>query len=178
MESAIRCDCGYDFPSGQVTDSYLSSAEQMNTKYTKSKGIGRRLLSWILSILGGVFMFWGLFWIYSIYNGMQTVESPGVDYLGALVFSLPGLIIGLPLLVLGIRLLLREKGRISRRTWGWSSAAFGVLNVLIGMLFLEFNQQAWFVPVLFGGLGIVLGIWLTVYKETTDPAHPGALNKP
>jgi hypothetical protein len=28
MESAIRCDCGYDFPSGQITNSYLSNAEK------------------------------------------------------------------------------------------------------------------------------------------------------
>lgn len=41
IESALRCDCGFDFPSGQITDSYLTYAEKMNTENKKAKEISR-----------------------------------------------------------------------------------------------------------------------------------------
>jgi hypothetical protein len=48
MESAIRCDCGYDFASGQIEDSYLRNAKSP----TGIRSIRERRVTAILAALG------------------------------------------------------------------------------------------------------------------------------
>lgn len=110
MESAIRCDCGYDFPSGQIKNSYLYT-EQLNTKIKKAKEKDRRILGGILSIVGGLFS------LYAIYTYLEasrnTDPNQGVEALMFLWYCIPLLFIGFLLLIIGIWLFLLPRGRKS-----------------------------------------------------------------
>jgi hypothetical protein len=46
---AIRCDCGYDFSSGKIKESYLHQSHKF-----KKAGTGLVACGWIFSILGGL----------------------------------------------------------------------------------------------------------------------------
>ena len=51
-DSALRCDCGYDFPSGQMQSSYLADKD----KLLRETSIG---------VLAGGFLIWGIFRVVS-----------------------------------------------------------------------------------------------------------------
>jgi drug/metabolite transporter superfamily protein YnfA len=107
MESAIRCDCGFDFPSGQITDSYLSNAEQLNTKNKVADRKNHQIWGWIIAILGGVFTLGSVIYMFIVFYQVNY-ESYDPLTLMACILGVPGLIIGIPLLVLGIRRIIHK----------------------------------------------------------------------
>ncbi len=111
LENAIRCDCGYDFPSGQIADSFLSDAEQFHTKNKKAQEKDRRLLGGTLSIVGGIF---SLYAIYTYLEASRNADpNQGVEALMFLWYCIPLLFIGFLLLIIGIWLFLHPRGRKS-----------------------------------------------------------------
>ena len=67
VENALRCDCGYDFVSGEVKESYLSTEnDPAYLNYTESKGKGF-LQGFIAGFVGG-FVFGGL-GVFAIWPG-------------------------------------------------------------------------------------------------------------
>jgi hypothetical protein len=53
-DSALRCDCGYDFPSGTMQSSYLTNRD----KLLKQTSVG---------IVAGGFLIWGVFRVVSLF---------------------------------------------------------------------------------------------------------------
>jgi hypothetical protein len=51
-DSALRCDCGYDFPSGLMQGSYLTDRD-------------KRLKETSMGVLAGGFLIWGIFRVVS-----------------------------------------------------------------------------------------------------------------
>src|SRR4051812_34357124 len=52
VPSAQRCDCGYDFESGEVKESYFSRELGQRTQFGKADH-GLLFCGWLFSILGG-----------------------------------------------------------------------------------------------------------------------------
>jgi hypothetical protein len=118
MESALRCDCGYDFPSGQITDSYLTYAEKMNAEIKVGNGRGRYIWRWILDILGWLLVVIGgllaiasspflLDWI-QVFNKYQSWQLPEEHTLDC-IFGVPFLVGGILLLFIGKKIISRKK---------------------------------------------------------------------
>jgi hypothetical protein len=83
MESAIRCDCGYDFPSGQITESLLSNTEK---KWKHSEfGIASFSISIVVSIV--IFLM--------IYNSIFDVKGTVIALLFTLFMYLAALGLGI-----------------------------------------------------------------------------------
>lgn len=78
-ESAQRCDCGYDFPSGEMKQSYLSQKEQEIIQTALS---GRRFINLIVDMI--LFRIAGILLLVPFLNTdfIQTLTSnPGLDWL-------------------------------------------------------------------------------------------------
>jgi hypothetical protein len=53
-EGALRCDCGYDFPSGKIKRSYLKAAEERLRAYTSVKEAEGQIAGWLLLFAVGL----------------------------------------------------------------------------------------------------------------------------
>jgi hypothetical protein len=92
--SAQRCDCGYDFESGQVRESYLAAAMREKGGFGKPS-TGLLTAGWIFSILGGwigILIAWQIAYgkdrsgaIYKYDDGSRTI---GRRMLGLSIFMM------------------------------------------------------------------------------------------
>jgi len=69
---AVRCDCGYDFLSGEMKESYAHRSHSF-----KKPGTGLVVCGWIFSILGGLI---GIFIASSIAFGKDKTEPKEHKY--------------------------------------------------------------------------------------------------
>ena len=87
-----RCDCGYDFPSGQMKESYLTRATQ-NAHVDKenqveetgsSRDVGRRNM-----VVGGLWCIDGILFTAISYNAVASSSRGGSYFIawGAIVFG-------------------------------------------------------------------------------------------
>jgi hypothetical protein len=53
-EGALRCDCGYDFPSGKMKRSYLKAAEERLRAYTSVQEDDGQIAGWLLLFAVGL----------------------------------------------------------------------------------------------------------------------------
>jgi hypothetical protein len=53
-ERALRCDCGYDFPSGELKRSYLKAAEERSRVHPSVQEDGGQIAGWLLVFAVGL----------------------------------------------------------------------------------------------------------------------------
>jgi hypothetical protein len=77
----------------------------MNTEDKEAKGKSRRIWGWILTIIGGLSILWGIFFmllaIFSIIFSKTLMDTVAFTIRDILLCA-PGLLIGIPLLILGV----------------------------------------------------------------------------
>ena len=69
---ALRCDCGYDFASGEIKESFVHQSHKF-----KKPGTGLVVCGWIFSILGGLI---GIFIASSIAFGKDKADRREYKY--------------------------------------------------------------------------------------------------
>ena len=94
--TAQRCDCGYDFPSGQVEASYLPAHEQSVRRSASFAGLMPRLGALLIDAL----IFWAIGMAVAVALGFLSNPLGAVERVRAIVDTIWGQAVGLLFFVL------------------------------------------------------------------------------
>ena len=118
-ETAQRCDCGYDFISKSVQESYLLSTA--NTRSSKI-AIGAQMVALVLA---GAAVIWGCYMVYVAHDPGGAGEFGAISVLFAAIVDIP---VGLVSLVIGLAV---KKGHPALR---WACVVLSIAALVMPFL--------------------------------------------